>query len=96
LSNSTLGDIVRLVDLDDLTGLERAWGELERLHALRAIDPELRANIERHLDQLDPADAAPIRAALDEIHPEAVLEVHFKTIVPNRPVIGALAPRRPT
>jgi hypothetical protein len=72
--------VTRLVDLDDLAGLQAAWVELERVRAIRAVDPELRATILRRLDHIDPADAEPIRAALDELHPEVVLAVHFKTI----------------
>ena len=80
-----------LVDLDNAADLERAREQVaRRVHAIRAIDPKLRANIERHLDQIDPTEAAPIRATLDEMHPDAVLEVYFKTIVPNRPTIGAI------
>ncbi len=81
--------MTRLVDLDDVAGLERAWFELERVRAIRAIDPPLRENILRHVNRLAPDVAAPILAALDEVHPALVLAVHFETIVPNRPTIGA-------
>ncbi len=79
----------RLVDLDDLAGLERAWAELERVRSIRAVDPELREDILRRLDQIDPVTAAPVRAALDRMHPEMVLEAFFRTICPNRSTIGA-------
>jgi hypothetical protein len=82
--------VTRLVDLDDLTGLERAWTELECLRAIRAVDPELRHAIERRLDELGPAIAEPIRASLDEMHPEIVLEAHFKTLVVDTPSLGAI------
>lgn len=72
----------RLVDLDDIAGLERAWCELERVRAIRALDPRLRENILRHVDRLPPDAAAPIRAALDQMHPDAVLAAYFDTIVP--------------
>lgn len=95
--------MTRMVDLDDLTGLERAWGELERVRAIRALDPELRRNIERHLVLLDPDEAAPIRAALDTTHPEVVLAHFFTTILGGGHIGGSIpakpsrpqAPRRP-
>ncbi len=79
----------RWVSLDDIGGLEQAWHELERVRQIRSLDPELRSCIERRLDLLDPAVAAPVRRDLDLQHPELVLEVHFRTICPNRPTIGA-------
>jgi hypothetical protein len=81
--------MTRLVDLDDIAGLERAWSEVERLRAVRTLDPELRADIMRHVDRLDPDVAAPILDALDRLPPAVVLEAYFETIVPNRPTIGA-------
>jgi len=80
---------VRLVDLDDLAGLERAWSEIEHARAIRAIDPELRANIERRLDALAPDLAAPLRADLDRLHPDAWLLLHVEEVVPNMPAFGA-------
>jgi len=77
------------VDLNDIAGLERAWSELERVRAIRAIDPPLREAILRHVDRLEPAVAEPIRIALDQAHPEVVLAAYFTDIVPNRPTIGA-------
>ncbi len=76
----------RLVDLNDIAGLERAWAELEAVRAVRAIDPELRANIERRLDRLDPDVAEPLRTDLDRIHPDAFLAAHFETLVPRGPL----------
>jgi hypothetical protein len=81
---------MRVVDLDDITGLERAWSELERLHAIRDADPELREAILRRCEHLDAVVAAPILAALDEVHPEAVIEAHFKSLAPNRATIGTI------
>jgi hypothetical protein len=80
----------RLVDLDDPSALERVWNELERVHAIRHADPELRTVIEHRLNELDPAVAAPIRVALDEMHPEAIVAAHFKTLVHNRATVGAI------
>lgn len=90
--------MTHLVDLDDLVGLERAWCELERLRAVRNLDPALRRNIERHLDRLAPDVAAPVRATLDEMHPEMVLATYFEVIVPrgSLPTIAAVRfPQRP-
>jgi hypothetical protein len=68
------------VDLDDAAGLEFAWMELERRRAIRRIDPELRAVILRRCERLTPDVAAPVRVALDEMHPELVLEVFFDNL----------------
>lgn len=70
----------RLVDLDDLAGLERAWVELERLREVRQADPELREAIIRRCERLSPEDAAPILSALDEMHPDLVLKLHFEAL----------------
>jgi len=72
--------VTRLVDLDSVGGLEQAWSELERRRRLRAVDPELRAAIIRRCEYLSSDLAAPILVALDEIHPEAVLEAHFAVL----------------
>ncbi len=71
------------VDLDDPGDLDRVWSEVERVRAVRAIDPELRTNIERRLDRLDLAVAEPLRADLDRMHPDAFLAAHFETLVPR-------------
>jgi len=85
---------VRLVevDLDDVAGLERLWAELARHRAIRDADPPLRAAILRRCDRLSADVAAPVLHALDEMHPEVVLESFFTTIVPNMPTIGAFQP----
>jgi hypothetical protein len=84
----------RLVDLDDPGDVELLWQRIARLHAVRQIDPELRVAIVRRCNALPPSTAAPIRELLDELHPEAVLEAHFRTLVPDRPTIGAIRRRR--
>lgn len=71
---------VRLVDLDDLAGLEQAWDELRRYRALREIDPHLRASIIRRCQALPSDVAAAILTDLDQRHPEAVLETHFEPL----------------
>lgn len=85
--------MTRLVDLDDLAGLERAWAELERVRTVRVADPELREAIERRLESLSSEEAAPVLAALDELHPEVVLESFFDVLAGellHKPTIGAL------
>ena len=74
------GGFVRLVDLDDPAGLERAWSELSRLRAIRAADPELREVILRRCERLTPDQAAPVLAALDEVHPQCVLSAYFDVL----------------
>ena len=85
---------MRLVDLDDAAGLELAWMELAHRRAIRQADPALRAAIERCCAHLDPERAAPILAALDEVHPAVVLDAHFAELVPNHATIGAIRRRR--
>lgn len=65
------------IDLDDPGDVERVWQALERRRAVRDADPELRAILLRRCDQMDPGVAEPIRDALDELVPEAVLEAFF-------------------
>jgi hypothetical protein len=80
--------VTRLVDLDDVAGLERAWAELERLRYVRMADPDLRAGILRRLDHLDATVAEVIRTALDEWHPAVVLDAFCWDLVPEGPTIG--------
>jgi hypothetical protein len=83
-----------VLDLDDPGAVELLWMEVARLHAVRRIDPELRDAIVRRCEALAPSTAAPILEALDRVHPEAVLEAHFATLVPDRPTIGAIRRRQ--
>jgi len=84
----------RLVDLDDAVGLQRAFDELQRAHDLHKIDPELRADIERTIDEgvvagrLANEDAARMRSELDEVAPAAMLAANVKTLIENKPTIG--------
>jgi hypothetical protein len=82
--------VPRWVNLDDAAGLELAWCELERRRAVRDADPELREAILRRCDALPSELAAPILVDLDELHPEVVLDAHFRTLVADRPTVGAL------
>lgn len=85
----------RLVDLDDIPGLESAIAELQRLDDLRKVDPELRADIERVISEaladnrIANEDATRLRHDLDEITPAAMLAANFHELVPNRPALGA-------
>jgi hypothetical protein len=81
--------VSRWVDLDDAAGLELAWMALRRRRAVRDADPELREAIIRHCDRLPSEVAAPILVDLDEMHPAAVLDGHLRTLVADRPTIGA-------
>jgi hypothetical protein len=80
--------VARWVDLDDAAGVELAWMELRHRQAIRRADPELRAAIIRACDRLPSELAAPILVDLDEMHPAAVLDGHFRTLVADRPTIG--------
>ena len=89
----------RLVDLDDIAGLESAVAELDRVHRIRQADPDLRANIMRALDKaveigrLSEGDADLIRAELDDAEPAVVLEAHWSELVPDRAAAGAFTRR---
>jgi hypothetical protein len=76
------------VDLDDTAGIERLWAELQHARAIRDADPPLRVAILRRCDGLSAEVAAPILTALDELHPEVVLEAYFTSIVPKMPTVG--------
>ena len=85
---------MRLVDLDDLPGLERAWSELQHLYAVRTADPELREAILARLDGLDPVMAETIRAALDRWQPAVVLDGFVDWMTPDIRTIGYYRRRR--
>jgi hypothetical protein len=94
--------VVRLVDLDDSSGLERAWEELEKRRQIRALDPEYRTDIERAVrralaaKRIDEAQAEAIRQELDEAHPAIVMRAHWRVLIPNRPALGAFLPQPPS
>ena len=80
------------LDLANLSpdAILRLWEATRRVHAARASDPRLRADILRRCQQLEDGDlAATIRAELDETHPGVVLEAHWRELIPNRPALGA-------
>lgn len=93
--------VVRLVDLDDASGLERAWQELEKRRQIRALNPKLRADVERAVHRaltaggIDEAEAQAIQGELDEAHPSIVLAAHWKELTPNHSALGAFAPAAP-
>jgi hypothetical protein len=84
----------RLIDLDDPGHVELLWQELERRRFLRRIDPELRHAIEVRCKRFAPEVAAPILAALDEMHPEAVVDAYLDVFLTERPTIGAVIRHR--
>ncbi len=64
----------RVIDLDNPGDVELIWRELENRRTIRNIDPELRHAIEVRCKRFAPEVAAPILEALDELHPEAVVD----------------------
>jgi hypothetical protein len=92
--------MTRLVNLDDIAGLEAAVAELERVHRIRQVEPELRENILRALDRaveigrLNEGNAEAIRAELDEVDPAVVLEAHWGDLIPDRPAPDTSSFRR--
>ena len=75
--------------------MELLWLELERRRAVRKINPELRDAIEVRCKGFAPEVAAPILAALDEMHPEAVVDAYLDVFLPgNKPTVGALIRQR--
>jgi hypothetical protein len=87
------------VNLDDPADVERVWAELERAHAARRTDPELRQAILCHVDEaladgrLTDKEASQIRRQLDEQHPGVVLESWWRKIVKDRPALGVFRRR---
>lgn len=80
--------MTRLVDLDDIAGLERAWAELQHLYAVRTADPELREAILARLDGLDAPLAEAIRMALDRFQPAVVLDGFVDWLTPDIKTVG--------
>lgn len=86
----------RIVDLDDVHGLEQALDELARRRALGDADPPLRAALLRGCNRLDDRDArlaSTIREELDAMHPHAVCAGRWRDLVEDRSSLGAF-PRR--
>lgn len=88
--------MTRLVDLDDVAGLERAWRELEALREARAADPELRSACLRTLDaaeaagRIDSGRRSVLAAELERQHPEVWLDSHYLGVVPPRVTVGRI------
>jgi hypothetical protein len=81
-----------LVDLDEITAedLDRLVGEQRWRHAARRADPEIYQAIIERLDGIDPEEADQIRAELGRaVHPWAVLAGHWRSLIPDRPALGA-------
>ncbi len=72
--------------------LERLWQKVDDLAKHRRIDPELRADILRVAEQIDPALAEQLERELDLAAPAVVLAAHEDELVPNRPTVGAFPP----
>jgi hypothetical protein len=80
------------VDLDspDAQDLDRLWAELQSRHAARLADPELYQGIVGRLDAINPKEADQVRAELGRsVHPRAVLAGHWRSLVSDRPALGA-------
>jgi hypothetical protein len=63
--------------------------EFESSRGIVGTDPELRLAISRHCQKLDPAVAGPVLDALNELHPQVVLETYFEVLT------TVLAPESP-
>jgi len=91
--------MARLVDLDDIPGLEQAVAELRRVQDARDKDPAYLATvIKRTAEALDAGritqtEADSIRRDLDLMHPGIVADAWVKKLMPNRKALGAF-PRR--
>jgi hypothetical protein len=91
--------MTRMVDLDDIPGLEQAVAELRRVQDARDKDPAYRKTVlNRTAEALDAGritqtEADSIRRDLDLMHPGIVADAWVKKLMPNRRVLGAF-PRR--
>lgn len=83
------------LDIADPCAVEKVWNEIERRHAARTVDPELRRSILARLGDIDPAVADEIRQELGEMAPAVVLQAHLEELVPDKQALGAF-PRRET
>ena len=87
--------MTRMVDLDDIPGLEQAVAELRRARDARDKDPAYRATVlKRTAGALDAGritqtEADSIRRDLDLMHPGLVAEAWVKKLMPNRKALGA-------
>jgi hypothetical protein len=83
------------LDAPDADDLARLWAELEWRRASRNADPELFDAICQRLADLEESgdmarlDADAIRAELRQSHPAAVLNAHWRQLLPDRPALGA-------
>ena len=88
-----------VVDLDNPADVDRLWELVQRRHEVQTIDPRLRADVLRAVDQalergaICDERAAAIKLELEEAHPAIVLAAHSHDLLENRPSIGAF-PRR--
>jgi hypothetical protein len=73
--------------------LEALWAKVDELARHRKIQPELRRDLLRVAERVDPELAERLEDELDEAVPAAVLEAHWRELVPDRAALGAF-PRR--
>ncbi|MGD0944279.1 MAG: hypothetical protein ABR972_08405 [Acidimicrobiales bacterium] len=70
----------------------RLWQKVDALAKHRKLDPELRGNILRVAEKVEPTLVEQLKIELDEATPAAVLEAHPE-LIEDRPALGAF-PRR--
>ena len=75
--------------------LEALWAKVEELARHRKIQPELRRDILRVVEQVAPDLVPQLKRELDEAVPAAVLEAHAHELIEDRATLGAF-PRRDT
>jgi hypothetical protein len=94
---ATVDQLGRYGDLDQaravLDGppgpLEALWQKVNELAEHRKVQPQLRCDILRVAEKVDPDLVAPIKKELDEAVPSAVLEAHQDELIPDKPTLGA-------
>ena len=77
------------------SAVERLWQEVVGIWQTRNVDPKLRAAVIHLAQEVDPALAEQIKHELDEAVPAAVLEAHWRELIPDKPALGAF-PRQVT
>jgi hypothetical protein len=70
--------------------LAKLWLKVDELWRHRRIDPELRRDILRVAAKIAPALVGQLEDELDEAVPAAVLEAHWRELIPDRPTLGAI------
>jgi hypothetical protein len=84
-----------VVDFDSVEDIERVWHQIQRYHAARDADPQLYDAVAKRIDEaltdgsIAEAEAEKFRAELDQAHPAAVLAAHWRSLIRDRPALGA-------